>query len=67
MAIESEISWTHDSANLWWGCVEAGPGCDGCYARTWDGFRGGGVSHWGNDAPRMAIKSAWATFTILWA
>lgn len=63
MGIETEISWCHATGNLWWGCTEASPGCDFCYARSYDGFRGGGVSHWGNDAPRMAIKSAWATFT----
>lgn len=63
MAMNTEIAWANDTANLWWGCVEVHPGCDNCYAHTLDGFRGGGISHWGNDVPRLIIKGVWAGFT----
>lgn len=63
MGLETEISWCHTTANLWWGCTEASPGCDFCYARSYDAFRGGVMAHWGSDAPRMAIKGVWANFT----
>lgn len=53
----SKIEWTHDTRNLWWGCVEVSPQCDYCYARTWDKRLGG--DHWGAHGPRLAIKSVW--------
>jgi len=34
MAENSKIEWTDHTFNPWWGCQEAGPGCDGCYARS---------------------------------
>jgi len=56
MATNSKIGWTDDTVNFWWGCVEAGPECDHCYARTLDKMRGPGFddgkTHWGSDAPR---------------
>ena len=65
MGKNTKIGWTHHSNNLWWGCTEVHEGCDFCYARGWDAMRGGGVSHWGNDAPRLAIKGVWTMFKDL--
>jgi protein gp37 len=36
--------------NGWWGCTEAGPECDNCYARTFSHRLG--FELWGADAPR---------------
>lgn len=50
MGIGTEISWTHDTVNPWWGCVKVSPACTNCYAET--------LSHrwkraeWGPSAPR---------------
>lgn len=56
MALNSNIEWTHHTANLWWGCTNVHEGCDNCYAETW--AKRYGVK-WGNDAPRREIKSVW--------
>lgn len=60
MAENSEIGWTDNTGNLWWGCTEVHEGCDNCYARIldnrWDG------NHWGNEHPRRQIKSIWKDF-----
>lgn len=59
MAENSGIEWTDATVNFWWGCQKVGPGCDHCYAETWDRRTGG--DHWGAKAPRRKIKSAAAT------
>ncbi len=50
MGKESAISWTDSTWSPWWGCVEASPACDFCYARNlahrW------GFDVWGKEAPR---------------
>jgi len=57
MAENSKIEWTTHTANLWYGCTKVHEGCDHCYAET--------ISHrwkrdlWGNEKPRMEIKSVW--------
>lgn len=60
MAQNSKIEWTHHTANLWHGCTKVHAGCDNCYAETlahrW------GKDIWGNDKPRLAIKSVWNDF-----
>lgn len=56
MAAATGIEWTDATVNFWWGCTEVGPGCDWCYARTWDARTGG--SHWGTAVPRRRIKGA---------
>ena len=58
MTIKSEtsIEWTDFTVNFWWGCTKVGPGCDHCYAETWDKRTGG--AHWGPHAERRWIKSA---------
>lgn len=32
MSANSEIGWTHHTANPWWGCTKISPACDHCYA-----------------------------------
>lgn len=56
MAGKSNIEWTDATVNFWWGCTKVGPGCDHCYAETWDKRTGG--SHWGMDVPRRKIAGA---------
>lgn len=62
MAQNSKIGWTDDTCNFWWGCSEAGPECDNCYARELDKMRGpifdNGNTHWGHDAPRWIRTEA---------
>ena len=53
----SNIEWTHHTANLWWGCVKVHAGCDNCYAMLEAKRRGNDV--WGNDKPRRQIKNVW--------
>lgn len=59
MAENSKIEWTDATVNFWWGCTKVGPGCDHCYAETFDKRVGG--AHWGRGVPRRKIKSAVAT------
>lgn len=55
---ESSIEWTDYTFNPWWGCVRVSPGCENCYAETWDGRFGG--DHWGVNAPRRFFsKNHW--------
>jgi protein gp37 len=55
MAKNTEISWTHHSLNIWWGCTSVHTGCDNCYAKAlahrW------GQDLWGNDVLRLEVKS----------
>jgi protein gp37 len=37
MSRNSEIGWTHHTANPWWGCTKISPACDHCYAATFSG------------------------------
>jgi protein gp37 len=57
MAQNSKIEWTHHTANLWHGCKEVHEGCDNCYARVLNNRWG--KSNWGNDVPRLEVKSVW--------
>lgn len=50
---ETSIEWTDFTVNFWWGCTKVGPGCDHCYAETWDKRTGG--AHWGPHAERRWI------------
>lgn len=65
MATNSNIEWTHHTANLWQGCTRVHAGCDNCYAARLS-------ARWGNElwdkledgtpAPRMHIKAGWNSF-----
>jgi protein gp37 len=62
------ISWTDHTFNPWWGCTKVSPGCDHCYAETFDHRTQGGHLlnigtpqeetqgiHWGKGAPRRVF------------
>lgn len=57
MAQNSKIEWTHHTANLWSGCTKVHEGCNNCYAETLSKRWGNDV--WGNDKPRLEVKSVW--------
>src|SRR4051812_34878582 len=58
MSTNSKIEWTHHTANLWHGCTKVHEGCDHCYAETLSHRWGRDI--WGNDKPRMEIRSVWS-------
>jgi protein gp37 len=53
MGEQTGISWTDHTFNPWWGCTKVSPGCDNCYAETFDKRVGG--AHWGHGAPRRTF------------
>jgi protein gp37 len=57
MAQNSKIEWTDHTANLWHGCTKVHEGCNNCYAETLSKRFGNDI--WGNDKPRIEIKSVW--------
>lgn len=57
MAQNSKIEWTTHTINLWSGCTKVHEGCTNCYAETLSKRWGNDV--WGNDKPRLEVKSAW--------
>ena len=56
MAENSKIEWTHHTLNPWIGCQKVGPGCDHCYAETFDKRFGG--TRWGAHADRTRTSAA---------
>lgn len=50
MGADSKIEWTHHTFNPWWGCQRVSPGCEHCYAETFDRRLGG--EHWGPGVER---------------
>jgi protein gp37 len=56
MSESTGIAWTDHTFNPWWGCVRVSPGCEHCYAETWDTRWKGG--HWGVQAPRRFFGDA---------
>jgi len=50
MGKNSDIQWTDNTFNPWWGCTKVSPGCDHCYAESFSKRTGHQV--WGKDAPR---------------
>lgn len=63
MGETSAIEWTDATVNFWWGCTKVGPGCDHCYAESFDKRVGG--AHWGTGAPRRQIAGAAKTLARL--
>jgi protein gp37 len=59
MAENSGIEWTDHTFNPWIGCTKVSPGCDHCYAETWDA-RGlqQGATRWGPHASRTRTSPA---------
>lgn len=58
MAQNSKIEWCDHTTNLWWGCTKVHLGCDNCYAETLSSRWGKEI--WGNDQPRLEVKSVWS-------
>jgi protein gp37 len=62
---ETTIQWTDYTFNPWVGCQRVSPGCQKCYAETYDKRVGGGVDpadgvkklRWGPTAPRVKTKT----------
>lgn len=54
MAKNSNIEWTQDTFNPWWGCSKISPACDHCYAERFSNrwAKPLGKSFWGSTAPR---------------
>lgn len=53
MGANSAIEWTDNTFNPWWGCQRVSPGCEHCYAETFDKrVHGAGAAHWGPKAAR---------------
>ena len=59
MAQDSKIEWTKHTQNLWSGCTKVTNGCTNCYAETLSKRFGNDV--WGEDKPRLIVKSAWSS------
>lgn len=57
MGLNTEISWTDHTSNLWWGCVKVSPGCKHCYADTLDNRYHHGDKHWGPGSTRHLVRS----------
>jgi protein gp37 len=56
MGAETGIAWTDHTFNPWWGCTRVSPGCERCYAESWDARWKGG--HWGPKAERRFFGDA---------
>lgn len=57
MALNTEISWTDHTLNMWWGCVKISPGCKHCYADTLDNRYNHDDRHWGPGSTRKLVRS----------
>lgn len=59
MGIETAIAWCDHTFNPWWGCFKISPGCDHCYAATFDKrVHGIGKGHWGPNADHRRFGDA---------
>jgi protein gp37 len=65
MAENSKIEWTHHTFNPWIGCQRVSPGCENCYAESYDKRVGGTkmpdgskALRWGPKAPRVVTSAA---------
>lgn len=64
MGETTSISWTDHSFNCWWGCTRVSPGCENCYAETFDKRVGG--DHWGPLKPRRLMSEHYWNEPIRW-
>jgi len=64
MGESTGISWTDATFNPVWGCTKVSPGCDHCYAETFDKRVGG--NHWGKGAPRRLFGDAHWNEPLKW-
>lgn len=60
MAKGTKISWTHHTANFWWGCQKVDAGCKNCYAESLSNRYGKKI--WGHPATseREYKKAIWS-------
>lgn len=64
---DTKIEWTDYSFNPWHGCQRVSPGCENCYAETFNKFRHGGSGpHWGPQAPRRFFGDAHWNEPLKW-
>jgi protein gp37 len=64
MGETTSISWTDATFNPWWGCTKVSPGCDHCYAETFDKRVGG--DHWGAGKPRRTLSDNYWREPLKW-
>lgn len=64
MSESSAIEWTDHTFNIVWGCNEASPGCDNCYARVHAHRYGFNV--WGARAARRTFGERYWAEPIRW-
>jgi protein gp37 len=64
MAETTAISWTDATFNPWWGCTRVSPGCERCYAETFDKRVGG--DHWGPGKPRRVMSEHYWNEPLRW-
>lgn len=65
MGETTKIQWTHHTFNPWWGCQRVSPGCQHCYAETFDKRVGG--KHWGPTAARRTFGQKHWNEPLKWA
>jgi protein gp37 len=64
MGDETKISWCDHTFNIFWGCSKVSPGCNSCYAESFDHRLGG--KHWGPTAPRRFFGDAYWRKPVAW-
>jgi protein gp37 len=64
MGENTTISWTDHTFNPWWGCTRVSPGCENCYAETFDKRIGG--DHWGPGRPRRVFSDKYWNEPLKW-
>jgi len=59
MSENTKIEWCDHTFNPWIGCTQVGPGCDNCYAKSWDRrfAVSGHAMHWGAGQARSRTKT----------
>ena len=63
MGADTKVEWCHHTFNCWWGCVEDGPECDHCYARSFAKRTGHDV--WGI-GPRRFFGAKYWNKPLIW-
>lgn len=61
---DSNISWTHHTFNLAWGCDEVSPECANCYARVFSQRLGRDL--WGKGKPREVLSPSYWKQPLKW-
>ncbi len=64
MGKDTEISWTHHSFNVVFGCTKISEACKHCYAETFAHRLG--LKVWGQDAPRKTMSDKYWLEPLKW-